>query len=46
MNVEEVKEELDALSEEDLKRVRAYEEGHKNRKTLLEQLERKIGNCS
>jgi hypothetical protein len=46
MNVEEVKEELDTLSEGDLKKVRAYEEGHKNRKTLLEQLERKIGYCS
>jgi hypothetical protein len=43
MNVEEVKEELDTLSKGDLKKVRAYEEGHKNRKTLLEQLERKIG---
>jgi hypothetical protein len=43
MNVEEVKEELDTLSEGDLKKARAYEEGHKNRKTLLEQLERKIG---
>ncbi len=43
MNVEEVKEELDTLPKGDLKKVKAYEEGHKNCKTLLEQLERKIG---
>jgi hypothetical protein len=36
MNVEEVKDELDDLSEGDLKKVRAYEEDHKNRKTLLD----------
>ena len=46
MNVEEVKKELDAFSEGDLKKVRAYEEDHKNRKTLLEQLERKSGDRS
>jgi ubiquinone/menaquinone biosynthesis C-methylase UbiE len=46
INVEEVKKELDALSEGDLKKVRAYEEDHKNRKTLLEQLERKSGDRS
>ena len=45
-NVEEVKDQLDGLSEGNLKKVRAYEEDHKSRKTLLEQLERKIGNDS
>jgi hypothetical protein len=46
MNVEEVKYELDDLSEEDLKKVKSYEEDHKNRKTLLEQLDRKLGDDS
>ena len=46
MNVEEVKDQLDDLSEGDLKKVRAYEEDHKNHKTLLEQLECKIGDRS
>ncbi|HLL38848.1 MAG TPA: hypothetical protein VK357_04185, partial [Rubrobacteraceae bacterium] len=43
MNVEEVKDQLDDLSEGDLKKVKSYEEAHKNRKTLLEQLHRKLG---
>ena len=46
MNVEEVKDELDDLSEGDLKKVKSYEEDHKNRKTLLEQLYRKLGDDS
>ncbi len=46
MNVEEVKDQLDDLSEGDLKNVKSYEEDHKNRKTLLEQLHRKLGGDS
>jgi hypothetical protein len=46
MNVEEVKDELDGLSEGDLKKVKSYEEDHKNRRTLLEQLHRKLGDDS
>ena len=42
MNVEEIKDEIDDLSEGDLKKVKSYEEDHKNRKTLLEQLDRKV----
>jgi hypothetical protein len=46
MNVEEVKDELNNLSEGDLKKVKSYEQDHKNRKTLLEQLHRKLGDDS
>jgi len=42
LNVGEISERLDDLSEEDLKRVRDYERRNKDRDTLLEQLERKI----
>ena len=42
MNVGEVSEKLDSLSDEELKRVRDYERRHKNRDTLIEQLDRKI----
>jgi hypothetical protein len=35
-NVEEVKDQLNGLSEGNLKKVRAYEEDHKSRKTILE----------
>jgi hypothetical protein len=40
--VEEVSARLDALSTEDLREVRDYEERTKNRETVLEQLDRKI----
>ncbi len=43
LNVEEIKDELEGRSEDELKKVRSYEKKHKNRKTLLEQLDRKIG---
>ena len=43
MTVEEGKCQPDGLSEGDLKKVRAYEEDRKSRKTLLEQLDRKSG---
>lgn len=42
MNVSEISEKLDGLGEEQLKRVREYEKRHKNRETLIEQIDRKI----
>jgi uncharacterized phage infection (PIP) family protein YhgE len=42
LTVEEVNERLSALSAEDLREVRDYEERNKNRETILEQLDRRI----
>ena len=42
MNVGEISDQLDNFSDEELKRVRDYERRHKNRDTLIEQLDRKI----
>jgi hypothetical protein len=42
LNVEEVSERLEGLSVEELQQVRDYEELHEKRKTLLEQMDRKI----
>jgi hypothetical protein len=42
LNVEEVSARLGALSAEDLREVRDYEERNKNRETILEQLDRRI----
>jgi hypothetical protein len=42
LTVEEVNECLGALSAEDLREVRDYEERNKNRETILEQLDRRI----
>src|ERR687897_331586 len=42
LTVEEVSARLDALSIEDLREVRDYEERTKNRETVLEQLDRRI----
>jgi hypothetical protein len=42
LTVEEVSGRLDALSTEDLREVRDYEERTKNRETVLEQLDRRI----
>jgi hypothetical protein len=42
LTVEEVSGRLDALSTEDLREVRDYEERNKNRESVLEQLDRKI----
>jgi hypothetical protein len=42
MNVEEVSARLDGLTEDQLKRVREYENRNKNRDTLIEQINRKI----
>lgn len=41
LNVEEVKEKLDYLSEDDMEKVLTYEKQHKNRKTIVQQIERK-----
>jgi hypothetical protein len=42
MNVEEISGRLEGLSVEELQLVRDYEELHEGRKTLLEQMDRKI----
>jgi hypothetical protein len=42
LTVEEVSARLGALSAEDLRKVRDYEERNKNRETILEQLDRRI----
>jgi hypothetical protein len=42
MNVEEISDRLGSLSDEELERVREYERRHKNRDSLIEQLDRKI----
>ena len=46
LTVEEVSARLGALSAEDLRGVRDYEERNKNRETILEQLDRKIRSSS
>src|SRR5215203_1062851 len=46
LNVEEVSGRLDALSTEDLREVRDYEERTKTRETILEQLDRRIRSAS
>jgi signal transduction histidine kinase len=46
LTVEEVSGRLDALSTEDLREVRDYEERTKNRETILEQLDRRIRGAS
>ena len=42
MSVEDVKDKLDGLSEEDLRKLRDYENKNKNRKTLVEGIDRKL----
>lgn len=42
MKVGDITKSLDGLSEDDLKKVRAYEKRHKNRDTLVEQIDRRI----
>lgn len=42
MNVGDIAKKLDGLSEDELKKVREYEKRHKNRDTLVEQIDRKI----
>jgi hypothetical protein len=42
LTVEEVSKRIDGLPTEQLKKVREFEKNHKNRETLLEQIDRKI----
>jgi hypothetical protein len=42
VSVDEISDELDGPSEEQLKRVREYEKRHMNRETLIEQIDRKV----
>ena len=42
MNVDEITEQLDGLSEAELRRTRSYEQGNKNRETLIAQIDRKL----
>ncbi len=42
LNVGEVSKRLDGLSAEELRRVRDYERRHKNRESVIEQLDRKL----
>ncbi len=42
LTVDEVTGKLDGLGEDNLKDIKAYEEEHKNRKTLLEALDRRL----
>ena len=46
LTVEEAKKKIGRLSKGELKKVRSYEKKHKNRKTLIEQLDRKIKDAS
>jgi hypothetical protein len=46
MNAEEISGRLDGLSVEELQLVRDHEELHEGRKTLLEQMDRKIRSAS
>jgi predicted solute-binding protein len=46
LTVEEISARLGALSSEELREVRDYEERNKNRETVLEQLDRKIRGSS
>ncbi|MEJ7843963.1 MAG: hypothetical protein WKF95_19565 [Rubrobacter sp.] len=46
MNVEEVTEQLDGLSEAELRRVRNYEQGNKNRATLIAEVDRRLAATS
>ena len=42
MNVEEITEQLEGLSEAELRRVRNYEQGNKNRETLIAEIDRRL----
>src|SRR3712207_1226278 len=42
LTVEEVSKRIDGLSNDQLKKVRQFEKNHKNRETLIEQIDRKI----
>ncbi|HEX5915273.1 MAG TPA: hypothetical protein VFY54_19340 [Rubrobacter sp.] len=42
LNVEEVSKRIEGLPTEQLRKVREFEKGHKNREALIEQIDRKI----
>jgi hypothetical protein len=42
MNVEEITEQLDSLSEDELRRTRNYEQANKNRQTLIAEMDRRL----
>ncbi|MEJ7843854.1 MAG: hypothetical protein WKF95_18995, partial [Rubrobacter sp.] len=42
MNVDEITEQLDGLSEAELRRTRNYEQGNKNRETLITEIDRRL----
>ena len=42
MNVEEITEQLDSLSEAELRRTRNYEQANKNRQTLIAEMDRRL----
>jgi len=42
LNAAQVTERLDGLSQEDLKKIRAYEERNKNRRSLIAQIDRRV----
>lgn len=42
MNVGDITKKLDKLSTDELRKVRNYEKQHKNRETLVEQIDRRI----
>ena len=42
MNVEEITEQLDSLSEAELRRTRNYEQGNKNRQTLVAEMDHRL----
>ena len=45
-NVREITKRLDTLTDEQLRRVKDYEQRHKNRETVLQEIDRKIGTVS
>ena len=45
-NVREITKRLDTLTDEQLRRVKDYEQRHKNRETVLHEIDRKIGAVS
>lgn len=46
MNVEEISERVDALTDDQVRRLRDYERANQNRKTLIERFESRLGDSS
>jgi uncharacterized protein (TIGR02271 family) len=46
LTVKEAEKKIGGLSEDELEKIRSYEKEHKNRKTLIKQLDRKLGDAS